>query len=133
MFFKKAVNEAELTDSLPEKAPLIARCSSGKVLGLLLGQLYVGPNSLWAPFVIVVVQLMYCLVLCSGFAGMHPTSFFFCPTKIEMLKSLLVSTSLQTTVFTRGKNVHAFHDVSTGYVESLEHEMLHFHTKAWSY
>ena len=36
MFFLKAGNEAELTVSLPDKAPLIARCSSGKVLGLLL-------------------------------------------------------------------------------------------------
>ena len=43
----------------------MARCSSGKMLGLLLGQLYVGHNSLWAPFVTVIVQLMYCLVLCS--------------------------------------------------------------------
>ena len=50
--------------------------SSGKVLGLLLGKLYVGPNSLWAPFVTVIVQLMYCLVLCCCFAGMHPA--FFC-------------------------------------------------------
>jgi hypothetical protein len=33
------------------------------MLGLLLGQLYVGPNSLWAPIVTVIVQLMYCLVL----------------------------------------------------------------------
>ena len=48
----------------------MAMCSSGKVLGLLLGQHYVGPNSLWTPFVIAIVQLMYCLVLCSGFAGM---------------------------------------------------------------
>ena len=31
---------------------------------LLLGQLYVDPKSLWAPFVKVIVQLMYCLVLC---------------------------------------------------------------------
>ena len=37
MFFLKTVNEAELTVSLPDKAPLIAGCSSGKVLGLLLG------------------------------------------------------------------------------------------------
>ena len=59
MFFKKAVNEAEGTVSLPDKAPLIARCSSGKVLGQLLGQHYVGPNSLWAPFVTVIVQLMF--------------------------------------------------------------------------
>ena len=47
-----AVNEAELTVSLPEKALLIARCSRGK----MLGQLYVGPNSLWALFVTVIVQ-----------------------------------------------------------------------------
>ena len=33
-------------------------------IALLLGQLYVDPNSLWAPFVKVIVQLMYCLVLC---------------------------------------------------------------------
>ena len=38
-------------------------------------QLYVGPNSLWAPFVTVLVKLMYCLVLCCGFAGMHPHFF----------------------------------------------------------
>ena len=31
---------------------------------LLLGQLYVGPNSLWEPLVAVIVQLMDCLVLC---------------------------------------------------------------------
>ena len=30
MLFLKAINEAELTVSLPDKAPLIARCSSGK-------------------------------------------------------------------------------------------------------
>ena len=36
MIFLKAVNEAELTVSLTDKAPLIARCSSGKVLVLLL-------------------------------------------------------------------------------------------------
>uniref|UniRef100_A0A4W5N495 Ubiquinol-cytochrome C reductase hinge domain-containing protein n=1 Tax=Hucho hucho TaxID=62062 RepID=A0A4W5N495_9TELE len=48
MFFFKSVNEAELTVSLPDKALLMARCNSGKVLG----QLYVGQ-----------VQLMYCLVL----------------------------------------------------------------------
>ena len=76
MFFLKAVNEAELTVSLPDKAPLIARCSSGKMLGLLLREHYVGPNSLWAQFVTVIVQLMYCLVLCSGFTGMIPTCFF---------------------------------------------------------
>jgi hypothetical protein len=70
MFFLKEVNEAELTVSLPNKAPLIARSSSGKVWGLLLGQLYVGPNSLRAPFITVLVQLMYCLVMCCGFAGM---------------------------------------------------------------
>jgi hypothetical protein len=70
MFFKKAVNEAELTVSLTDKAPLISRCSGGKdslhgaeKKALLLGQLYVGPNSLWAPFFTVIVQLMYCLVL----------------------------------------------------------------------
>ena len=38
---------------------------------LLLGQLYVGLNSLRAPFVTVIVQLTCCLVLCSGFAGMQ--------------------------------------------------------------
>jgi hypothetical protein len=56
----RAVNEAELTISLPDKAPLIVRCSSSKVLG----QLYVCLNSLWALFVTVTVQFMYCLVLC---------------------------------------------------------------------
>jgi hypothetical protein len=86
------VNEAELTIYLPDKAPLIARCSNGKdshhgaeKKALRLGQLYVDPNSLWAPFVTVIVQLLYCLVLCSGFAVMH--SIFFYPTKIYMLKS----------------------------------------------
>ena len=42
---------------------------------LVLGQLYVGPNSLWAPFDTVIVQLMYCLVLCCGFAGIHRKHF----------------------------------------------------------
>jgi hypothetical protein len=69
---------------LPDKALLIAKCSSGKdsPLGvekksLLLGQLYVGPNSLWAPFVTVIVQFMCCSVLCCGFAGMHLKNVFF--------------------------------------------------------
>jgi hypothetical protein len=51
--FLKAVNEAELIFPLPEKATLIARCISGQDSlrgaeknALLLGQLYVGPNSL---------------------------------------------------------------------------------------
>ena len=55
---------------LPDKALLIARCSGGKYSlhsgenkALLLGKLYVCPNSLWAPFVTVLVQLMYCLGL----------------------------------------------------------------------
>ena len=71
MFFKKSVNEAKLTVSLQKKASLTARCSGGKdsshgaeKKALLLGQLYVGPNSLWAPFDTVIVQFMYCLVLC---------------------------------------------------------------------
>ena len=72
MFFKKAVNEAELTVSLPDKALLIARCSSGgkdslhgaEKKALLLGQLYVCPNSLWEPFITILVQFMHCLVLC---------------------------------------------------------------------
>jgi hypothetical protein len=51
-----------LNVSLPDMVPVITRCSSGKVLGLLLEQLYVGPNGLWAPFVTVIVQFMYCLV-----------------------------------------------------------------------
>ena len=59
MFFLNAVNEPELTVSLPDKAPLIPRCSSGKMFVPLFGQLYVGPNSLWALFVTVIVQLMY--------------------------------------------------------------------------
>ena len=69
MFLLKVVNEPELTVLLPDKASLIARCSSGKdsfhgaEKKALLGQLYVGPNSLWATFVTVIVQLMYCLVL----------------------------------------------------------------------
>ena len=96
--FVKAVKEGELTVSLTDKASLIARCSSGKIslLGaekkaLLLGQLYVGPNSLWAPFVVVIVQLLYCLVLCSGFAGRHQNNFWFvCPTTIGMLNTALI-------------------------------------------
>ena len=59
------VNEAELTIYLPDKAPLIARCSNGKdslhgaeKKAKLSGQLYIGPNSLWAQFVTVIVQLM---------------------------------------------------------------------------
>ena len=62
MFFKKAVNKAELIVSLTDKAPLIARCSGGKdslhcaeKKALLLGQLYVGPNSLWALLIAVIV------------------------------------------------------------------------------
>jgi hypothetical protein len=58
-------------NDLPDKDQLIARCSSGKdslhgaeKKALLLGQLYPGPNNLWAPFVTVIVKLMYCLVLC---------------------------------------------------------------------
>ena len=74
-----------------------SQVNSGKVVGLLMGQLYVGPNSLWAPFVTVIVQLMYCLVLCfallcSGFAGMHPPNIWgVCPTKVYMLKSPLIT------------------------------------------
>ena len=52
--FKNAVNETELTVSLPDKAPQIARCRSGKESihgaekkALLLRKLYVGPNSVW--------------------------------------------------------------------------------------
>jgi hypothetical protein len=62
MFFKKTVNEAELTVSLPDKASLIVKCNSGKdslycagKKALLLGQFYVGPNSLWAPLVTIIV------------------------------------------------------------------------------
>jgi hypothetical protein len=40
----------------------VVRCWDGCGT-LLLGQLYVGPNILWAPFVTVIVKLMYCLVL----------------------------------------------------------------------
>ena len=70
---------------LPDKALLISRCSSGKDSlhgsenkSLLLEQLYVGPNSLWAPFVTVIVLL----VLCRGFAGMHTFFGSVCPTKM---------------------------------------------------
>ena len=63
---------------LPDKAPLIARYRVGKnslhgaeKKALLLGQLYVDPESLWESYVTVVVQLMYCLVFCSCFAGMQ--------------------------------------------------------------
>ena len=71
-------------------------CSIGKVLILLLGQLYVGPNSLWAPFVTVIVQLMYCLVLYSGFSGMDSPQYLgaVCPTTIYMLKSPLVTSRI---------------------------------------
>ena len=69
MFFKKAVNEAELTVSLPDKALFIARCKDSlhgaEKKALLLGQIYVVcGHSLWAPFVTVIVQIMYCLVVC---------------------------------------------------------------------
>ena len=76
-------------------APLIVRCSSGKdslhgaeKKALLLGQLYVDPNSLWARFVTVIVQLMYCLVLCcvvSLLACVYPKI-----GEIDMLKSPLM-------------------------------------------
>ena len=56
-------------NALPDKALLITRCSSGTdshhgagKKALLLGQLYVGPNCLWAPFVTITEQLMYFLV-----------------------------------------------------------------------
>ena len=49
-----------LNELLHCQAPLIARCSGGKdslhgaeKKALLLGQIYVGPNSLWTPFVTV--------------------------------------------------------------------------------
>jgi hypothetical protein len=61
-----------------QEAPLIARCNNGKdslhgaeKKTLLLGQLYVGLDSLSAAFVTIIAQLMYCLVLCSCFAGMN--------------------------------------------------------------
>ena len=69
---------------------LIARRSGGKdslhgaeKKALLLGQLYVGPNSLCAPLVTVIVQFMYCLVLCCAVALL---GFI---TNIDMLKSPL--------------------------------------------
>ena len=56
----------------------LARCSAGKDLlhgaekkALLLGQLNIGPNSLWVPFVTIKLQLMYCLVLCCVVALPH--------------------------------------------------------------
>jgi hypothetical protein len=62
MFFFKAVHEAELiTVLLPDKVLLIARCNSGKMLGLPLGH-RCNYNSLWAPFVTGIVQLIDCLV-----------------------------------------------------------------------
>ena len=68
-----------------DKAPLIARCSSGKdslhgaeKKGLLLGQLYLVPNSLWEPFVTVKVQLMYFLVLCCVKALLACIKKMFC-------------------------------------------------------
>ena len=70
---------AMFTVSLPDKALLIPGCSSGKMLGLLLGQLYVGPNSLWASFVTAIVQLMYCLVLCCVVALLACITHFFLP------------------------------------------------------
>ena len=92
--FKSAEQQGDKRD----KVPLTARCSGGKdslhgaeKKALLLGQVYVCPNSLWAPFATTIAQLMYCLVLCSGFAGMLQNIFnFFCPTKIYMLKPPLI-------------------------------------------
>ena len=79
---------------LPDKAPLIARCSSGKdslhgaeKKALLLVKLYGGPNNFWAPFVTIIVQLMYSLVLCcvvALLACISPKNIF-CPTKIYIL------------------------------------------------
>ena len=68
-----------------------SQSSNGKMLGLLLGQVYVGPNSLWAPFVAIIVQLMYCLVLCCVGALLRasPQNTFVCPTKIDILNSPL--------------------------------------------
>ena len=61
--FFKAVNEAELTVSLLDKALLIARCSSGKdsfhgaeKFSSAVGTALCRPKSLWAPFVTVIVQ-----------------------------------------------------------------------------
>jgi hypothetical protein len=69
-FFLKAVNKAELTVSLADKAPMISRCSGGKdslhdveKKALLLGQLYVGLNHFWALYVTVIMQFMYCCVV----------------------------------------------------------------------
>ena len=39
-------------------------CQLNCIGTLMLGQHYVGLNSLWAPFVTVIGQFMYCLVLC---------------------------------------------------------------------
>ena len=59
------------------KAPLIARYRSGKVLIMLLGQGYVGPNRLWAAFVTIIVQFMQCLVLCCVVALLACPCFFY--------------------------------------------------------
>ena len=58
---------------------------------LQLVQLYVGPNSLWAPLITVIMQIMYCLVLWLCWHASH-IFLFVCPTKIYMLKSLLLLT-----------------------------------------
>uniref|UniRef100_A0A674CCV0 Aryl hydrocarbon receptor interacting protein like 1 n=1 Tax=Salmo trutta TaxID=8032 RepID=A0A674CCV0_SALTR len=73
-----------------------ARCSSGK--DLLHGA--EKKALLWAPFVSIIVQFVYCLVLCSGFAGMHLKKCLgVCPTNIYMVKSPLALINFACPVF----------------------------------
>ena len=102
-----------------DKAPLIARCGSGKVLlhgaekkVMLLGQLYVGPNSLWAQFVIIIVQFMYYLVLCSGFAPPRCTCYYFHWTVLRSMTYFSYSYSQLVLLYSR-LQVHSLVGAST--------------------
>jgi hypothetical protein len=63
---KKVVYEAEWTVLLPDKALLIARCSSGK--DSRHGAEFVGTIC----HRYCAMNVLFSVVLCSGFAGMHP-------------------------------------------------------------
>jgi hypothetical protein len=58
----------------------VVKCWDSAVGTLLLGHLYVGLNSLWAPSVTVIVQLMCCLVLCSVVALLASIKLFIFAT-----------------------------------------------------
>ena len=62
--FKSAEQVVILITSVLVRSLVLNSLHGAEKKGLLLGQLYVGPNSMWAKFVTVVVQCMYCLVLC---------------------------------------------------------------------